>query len=103
MVDIVIIEGNQLLFYNAFPYHSKQDFIYFIIFVIEQLNLNPEDIELKFSGKIDKKSTLYDIAWKYIRNIGFQELPASYRYSYVFNDIPAHYYFVLLNSGICEL
>lgn len=102
-VDIVIVEGKQLLFYNAFPYHSKQDFIYYIIFVIEQLNLNPEDIELRFSGKIDKKSTLFDMAWKYIRNIQFQELPSAYRYSYVFNDIPPHYYFVLLNSGVCEL
>lgn len=101
-IDIIIIEGKQLLFYNSFPYHSKQDFIYFIIFVIEQLNLNPEEIELMFSGAIDKKSTLFDIAWKYIRNIKFQELPPAYRYSYVFNDIPSHYFFSLLNSGICE-
>lgn len=100
-LDLVIIEGKNLIFYNSFPYHSKQDFIYYIIFVIEQLNLNPEEIDLKFSGKIDKKSTLFDMAWRYIRNIDFQELPANFRYSYLFNDIPPHYYFTLLNSGVC--
>jgi len=101
-LDVVIVEGKQLLFYNTFPYQSKQDFIYYIIFVIEQLNLNPEEIELKLSGKIDKESTLFDMAWKYIRNIQFQELSSAYRYSYLFNDIPQHYYFTLLNSGLCE-
>jgi hypothetical protein len=101
-IDIVILEGNNLIFYNAFPYHSKQDFVYYIIFVIEQLNLNPEVIELRLSGLIDKKSTLFDMAWKYIRNIEFQEFPAAYRYSYLFNDVPPHRYFTLLNSGLCE-
>lgn len=100
-LDVVIIEGKQLLFFNSFPYHSKQDFIYYIIFVIEQLNLNPEEIELKFSGKIDKASTLFDMAWKYIRNIQFQEYSATYRYSYVFNDVPSHRFFTLINSGMC--
>lgn len=102
-LDIVITEGKKLLFYNSFSYHSKQDFIYFIIFVIEQLNLNPEEIDLTLSGRIDQKSTLYDMAWKYIRNIHFQELSSAYRYSYLFNDLPQHYYFTLLNSGLCEL
>lgn len=101
-LDIVITDGKKLLFYNSFPYHSKQDFIYYIIFVLEQLNLNPEEIELKLSGRIDKRSTLYDMAWKYIRNLQFQELSPTFRYSYLFNDIPAHYYFTLLNAGLCE-
>lgn len=100
-VDVVILEGKQLLFYNSFAYHSKQDFIYYIIFVIEQLNLNPEEIELKFSGNIDRKSTLYDMAWKYIRNIQFQEYSSAYRYSYIFNDVPPHRFFTLLNAGLC--
>jgi hypothetical protein len=101
-LDIAITEGKQLLFYNAFPYHSDQDFIYYIIFVIEQLNLNPEEIDLKLSGRIDKQSTLFDMAWKYIRNIHFQELSADFKYSYLFSDIPAHYHFTLLNSELCE-
>lgn len=101
-LDVVITEGRQLLFYNSFPYHSDQDFIYYVIFVIEQLNLNPEEIDLKLSGAIDRKSTLFDMAWKYIRNIQFQELSPSFKYSYLFNDIPAHRYFTILNSGLCE-
>jgi hypothetical protein len=101
-IDVVILEGNNLIFYNSFSYHSKQDFVYYIIFVIEQLNLNPEVIELRLSGLIEKKSTLFDMAWKYVRHIEFQEFPAAYRYSYLFNDVSPHRYFTLLNSVLCE-
>ena len=101
-IDILLTKGKQLLLFNSFKYTSKEDFIYYIIYVIEQLNLNPEEVDLKFSGIIDKESTLYDIAWKYVRNIHFQDLSRAYTYSYIFNDVPGHYFFTLLNSGLCE-
>lgn len=99
-LDIVLIEEKQVLFFNSFAYQSNEDFMYYIIFVIEQLNLNPEYIDLTFSGVIDKKSKLFETAYTYIRNINFQKLPAVNNYSYIFNDVPAHYYFNLLSRGI---
>ena len=102
-LDLIILEGKKLLFCNSFGYRSKQDFIYFIIFVMEQLNINPEEIELIFSGKIDKKSDLFDIAYKYVRHIDFQPLPDNYSFSYVFNEIPAHMFFGLIHSPLCGL
>lgn len=99
-IDIAIIEDNQVLFFNTFNYQSIEDFIYYIIFVIEQLNINPEFIDLTFSGVIDKKSKLFETAYTYIRNINFQKLPTRHNYSYIFNDVPPHYYFNLLNRGL---
>ncbi|OQX80012.1 MAG: hypothetical protein B6D61_02685 [Bacteroidetes bacterium 4484_249] len=102
-LDIIIIEERKLLYYNSFNFRSKEDFIYYVIFVLEQLKLNPEEIDLILSGYIDKNSKLFDIVFKYVRNIRFQELTESFKYSYIFNDIPSHYYFNLLNVGLCEL
>ncbi len=99
-LDIAIIEDKQVLFFNTFSYQSIQDFIYYIIFVIEQLNINPEYIDLTFSGIIDKKSKLFETAYTYIRNINFQKLPTIYNYSYIFNDVSSHYYFNLLSRGL---
>jgi hypothetical protein len=99
-LDIVIIEDKQVIFFNTYAYKSTEDFIYFIIFVIEQLNLNPEYIELTFSGFIDKKSKLFEKAYTYIRHINFQKLPPVNNYSYLFNDVPTHYYFNLLSHGL---
>jgi len=102
-LDLVITEGKNLLFFNSFHYQTKEDFIYYIIFVIEQLNLNPEEIELHFTGQIDKNSDCFDFTYKYVRNISFMNSDERFAYSYIFSDIPSHYYFNLFNSGLCEL
>lgn len=102
-LDIVITEGRRLLYYNAFNYKTKEDFIYYLIFVLDQLKLNPEEIELILLGFIDKNSKLFEMVYKYVRNITLQPLTESFKYSYIFNDVPAHYYFTLLNFYLCEL
>ncbi|NOX48831.1 MAG: DUF3822 family protein [Chlorobi bacterium] len=102
-IDIVIIEGKNLLYHNSFKYATKEDFIYYIIFVMEQLNLNPEETELILSGFIEKSSSLFEMVYKYVRNIRFRELSGNFSYSYVFDEIPSHYFTNLINSGLCEL
>jgi hypothetical protein len=102
-IDIVVIEGKNLLYHNSFKYATKEDFIYYIIFVLEQLNLNPEETELILSGFIEKSSSLFEMAFKYVRNIRFRELSGNFSYSYVFDEIPSHYFTNLINSGLCEL
>ncbi len=102
-LDIIITDGRKLLYYNAFQYKTSEDFMYYVMFVFEQLHLNPEEIEMVLSGYIDRNSKLFDIAYKYVRNIKFQPYTDSFQYSYIFNDVPAHYYFNLLNVNLCEL
>lgn len=69
--DIVVIENSKLLFYNSFTFNSKEDFIYYILFTTEQLQLNPEEISLILIGDIEKESELYHITYQYIRNVDF--------------------------------
>jgi hypothetical protein len=101
-LDIVILDGRKLLYFNSFRYSSKEDFIYFVIFVLEQLQMNPEEIELVFSGLINKNSKLFETVYKYVRSISFQSINENFNYSYVFTDIPSHYYFNLISFQLCE-
>jgi hypothetical protein len=103
MFDIVVLNGNKLLFYNSFRYAAKEDFVYFLIYVLEQLELNPEMVKLTFLGEILRLSSIYDVAHKYVRHVGFGTRPLDFKYSYVFDDIPEHFYFNLLNHFRCEL
>ena len=32
-IDIIVMEENRIRFFNSFPYHTPEDFIYFIIFL----------------------------------------------------------------------
>ena len=69
--EIIGVEKTKLLLYNTFEYGTKEDFIYYILFTAEQLNLDPETLELVFIGNIIKDDELYNIVYKYIRNISF--------------------------------
>jgi hypothetical protein len=101
--DIIIAKNNELLFYNSFPFGTKEDFIYYLIFVLEQLNLNPEEISVILLGNVSKISSVYEITYKYIRKIGFGNRNENFDYSYIFDDFPRHYYFNLIHATHCEL
>ena len=102
-LDIIVLDGRKLLFFNSFQYRTKEDFAYYLIYVIEQLNMNPEKVELVLMGEILKVSDIYDITFKYVRNLKFINRAEEYNYSYVFDEIPGHFYYNLLNLQRCEL
>ena len=96
--EVVIIENGKLKFYNTFEYYTKEDFIYYILFTAEQLRLNPESLELIFTGNIDSKDELYTIAYKYIRFVFFSKRLDNYKYSEIAQPQNNHSQFVILNS-----
>jgi hypothetical protein len=99
--DLLVFEGNQLKYCNIFHFLTAEDIAYYIIFVFEQLDLNPEEIPLVLLGNIDKFSPVYDLLFRYIRNIDFLSRNDDLNYSYLFNDVPRHSYFTLLNPSPC--
>ncbi|WP_395076510.1 DUF3822 family protein [Flavobacterium sp.] len=67
--QIIVVKNQKLLLFNTFEYKTKEDFIYYILFTLEQLQLNPETIPLKMLGNVTKESEIYQIAYKYVRNV----------------------------------
>jgi hypothetical protein len=78
--EIIIVKKGKLLIYNTFEYTTKEDFLYYLLFTTEQLQLNPETFQLVFLGDIDKNNELYTIAYQYVRNISFGNRYDSYNY-----------------------
>ncbi|WP_159023196.1 DUF3822 family protein [Formosa sp. L2A11] len=94
--EILSVATGMLQFYNSFEYSSKEDFIYYLLFTLEQLKLNPETIPLVFVGDIEENSDLYDIAYKYVRHVSF----GKHKNNFTFNKQPKtqHAEFIILNS-----
>lgn len=69
--DIIVLENKQLILYNNFNYYTKEDFIYYVLFVTEQLNIDKEETPYFLTGKITKDSNLFEILYTYIRKISF--------------------------------
>ena len=95
---VAILNGRELLFSNAFKYQTAEDIAYYILFVYEQLHLNPEEIELVLSGAIEKNAEEHSLLYNYVRNVKFAKRPDGFQYSYKFEEIPAHQFFSLFNQ-----
>ncbi len=94
-LDIIVIENKKLVLYNTFTFNTKEDFIYYILFVAEQLNLNPDEFQLTFLGTIEKDSENYKIAYNYVRNIGF--IKTSLGFFIDSEDFSQHSNFILVS------
>jgi hypothetical protein len=92
--ELVVLKNKNLEFYNCFSFTTKEDFIYYILFTVEQLSSNPEELQLTLLGDIEKESELYTILYQYIRNITFYS-PVNSRSE--FEGISPHSYFTFLN------
>ena len=94
-LDIVVLKNKKLELFNSFNFTTKEDFIYYILFTAEQLNLNPEELNLVLLGDIEKESELFTILYQYVRNVTFYK-PTNF--PSILNEISSHSYFTLLNQ-----
>jgi hypothetical protein len=99
--DIVYFKDSKLFFYNHFRFKSKEDFIYFLLIVMEQLKLSPEETKVELTGKIVEGSEIFVILNEYIRNSSFIDKNESFQYSPVLTDQICQRNFVLLNVLQC--
>ena len=97
--DLLVFDGNQLSYFNSFPFQTPEDLAYYVIFVFEQMNLNPEEVGVTLFGKVEKNSPVFDLLFKYIRNIEMGVRNETFTFSYVFRDVPGHSLYTLLNPG----
>jgi hypothetical protein len=66
--EIVVVKNQELLLFNSFSYSTPQDFIYYLLFTCEQLQLNPETIAVQILGNCSVEDANYKMAYQYIRN-----------------------------------
>lgn len=67
--EIIVLQNQHLLLFNSFEYKTPEDLIYYLLFTAEQLNLNPETLNLEFLGDISENDAFFAITYKYIRNV----------------------------------
>ena len=99
--ELMAIANHKMIFFNSFQFVTTEDVAYYTLLVCETLKLNPEEITLKLCGEIEKKSAIYSLLYKYIRNIEFLNSHRTFKYSGGFSPLPSHFFFNLINTAHC--
>ena len=69
--DLVVFRGGKFILGNTYPHETKEDFLFYLMFVVEQLEMNPQNISLKFLGEKEIIDSYIEAAYKYVNQIDF--------------------------------
>ncbi len=103
LFDVMIFDGRKMIYFNTFVFANPDDVAYYLIFILEQLNFNPEKIPVVLLGNIDPGDELSELLLRYVRHIETGRRNDSFRYSYILNQLPHYPWFPLLNFFSCGL
>lgn len=68
-LDLVILQNKKLLFYNNFAYNTPEDFLYYLLFTLEQLHFDPNQIKVRLFGDIEEGDAVFSICQDYIQHL----------------------------------
>jgi len=101
--DMMVYDGKTMTYYNTFSFVAPEDVVYYIIFVMEQLILNPDEVPLILYGNISGRDDLYTLLYKYIRTIDFGVTTGGGCCPLTSGQVEPHAYFSLFNLYPCAL
>ena len=100
ILNITAFKNGKLLFNNGFSFDTKEDMLYFTLFVFEQLKLDTETVNVKLFGEIIKGDENHQLLYEYIRNIEFGSRPNHLNFSSEFNKLPEHQFYGLFSQSL---
>lgn len=101
-LTIVVVRDKRPELCNVFSFSTAEDFIYYVILVMQELMLNPDEDPVVVYGDLMHDSELFTILRKYIRHVRFGNRPYDLAYSYRLNDVFEYRYFELYSLHLCE-
>ena len=103
LVRVALMREGNLVFFNTFSFTDDNDMLYYLIFISEQLGINPQKHRFYFSGTIFRHSERFKLLYRYIRYPRFLKRLANLEYSRHIEEVPEHYFYNLLGMPLCEL
>lgn len=100
--DIIVLKDGKLRYCNSFSWKLNEDLVYYLIFVLDQLALNPENVPVFLLGSVEASSPLLDLLHRYIRHVEFISNPEISKAGLAIPQSYEYNFYDLLNPGLCE-
>lgn len=68
-MEVLIMQDNKLLLYNQHQIGTKEDFLYHLLFSLEQLGITVDEVKLHLFGSAKEEDKFQAIAKDYIRDV----------------------------------
>jgi hypothetical protein len=99
---IMAVKGGQVKLINQFPVLSPEDFVYFTLFALDELQMPAHETPVLLYGEISPGAKSVELLRKYIKDLRFSGRPPHLLFSYQFDEVLDHRYYDLLNMHLLD-
>lgn len=92
---VVLYRNEELIFANVYEFSTAEDFLYYVMLIFKEFQLDQDTTPTYISGKLDKDSIIHDLLMRYIRQLEFINTLSTDNLN--IPGIPAHLYFDLFS------
>jgi hypothetical protein len=96
--ELLVYKKKELLLYNYFEYTCPEDFIYYILFVFEQLGLDVETTQIHVVGRITDEDPNFRILYTYVRHVALLDIDSDTTFFKNLEPTDISQHFLILNS-----
>lgn len=100
-IEVIVLQGGKLILSNRFTYQNSSDFMYYLLWIYEQMGLSTENTHCVFYGEIEKQLEVFKLASKYIKHVEFGQRNEQSSYAAALNSLTAHKYRSLFTQYLC--
>ena len=99
--NALLLDEGKMRFQNTFQIENPEEFNYFLLLLIQELQLDAKNLPVLISGIIHQHDGYHTCLHKYFNHIHFNLPPAADIDLAILDDMPAHYYSSLLALDLC--
>jgi hypothetical protein len=100
--EVLIKKDKKPVLYNMFNTQNDEDILYYLLFSIEQFDLDPKTLKLFISANRTTTDNLFTAIKKYVKQVDFTVSDKVIVRKEAFEQTPHHFYFSALNRLLCE-
>ena len=93
-----ILEDRKIVLSNHFEYQTKEDFVYYILFTLEQLNLDTSSVKVRLFGEITQHSDNSILLSKYIQHLSIYSIETSKSFEKIQDQASQFFTLLYLND-----
>ena len=101
VLDLVLIDRQGLRFHNRFSCSAPEDAIYYMIYVLQQFGVDPEQARVILAGQVTESDRLVTLLGKYVGHPSVMNSVPDIRPCKELAEVPVHAWFPVLNLFRC--
>jgi hypothetical protein len=94
-VTVVCRRDHQLRFCNRFGYKNAQDLTYYMLYVLDEQQMDPAEVSVALYGEITPFADSFSELSRFFAHLSFGHVPPSLHLNSAFDDAPEHRYLSL--------